>query len=203
MEDAVLHGCIPVIVQVGRLAPCTLAPYTPRRAPCTLRRASPTPLDMITSRPAQDGVHTPWEAALDAPSYSIRVPRASLPSLVTHLRALPAERVAALQAGLRRVWPRFTYLGNVVAEMTRRHEPPAGPRGRTIAAAARNDATATLLQLLRARLRLRHARRRALAGEAPAASAGCVADAAGGDISPEDHAAERGFEGRTVNGWVI
>ena len=183
MEDAVLHGCIPVIMQ--------------------------------------DGIHTPWESVLDAPSYSVRVRREDMPNMVRTLRAMAPERVRALQLALAAAWPRFSYLANINAEQAR--------RGRSVsasaAAAAGNDATATLLQMLLTRLRLRDARRTAaakhtqetwqeirwhllprdaIAGDlAPAP--GCQVSVSGDDISPaEDGSApEATFEGRTVNGWVI
>ena len=120
-----------------------------------------------------------------------------------------------MQAALRRVWPRFSYMGVAVAEAARRQGNLGRlPRAATVAAPA--DATATLLQVLRARLRLRSARRRR-AREGSAASlppqlrpkAGCEADPYGGDVSPwpppagAAAAADGTFEGRTVNGWVI
>lgn len=167
MEDAVLHGCIPVILQ--------------------------------------DGVHAPWESVLDAPSFSIRVQREEMPSLISTLRAIPPSRVRELQESLAAVWPRFSYMGAIAAEEARRNGRAPAPN---VAAAAQHDATATLLQVLKARLMLREARRTAAGGGTHAATlrpkAGCDADAAGGDISSaDDLGPERGFEGRTVNGWVI
>ena len=169
MEDAVLHGCIPVILQ--------------------------------------DGVHTPWESALDASAYSLRVAREDMPRLRHILRAVLPERVAAMQRALASVWPRFSYLSVAAAEAARRQQrlPLA------VVSAARRDAVATLLQVLRARLHLREARKERAATRgryAPPLQAqeGCEADAShGGDVSPVPNVAlhRTGFEGRVVNGWVI
>ena len=171
MEDAVLHGCIPVILQ--------------------------------------DEIHTPWESVLDAAAFSLRVSRVEMPSLLQTLRAVPPERVARMQRALAAVWPRFSYLGVAAAEAARRQLPvPA-----VVAAAAKRDAVATLLQVLRARVALRRAREQHAArlpgsSRPPAAlqpRPGCEADAGGGDVSlaPDASAPEMGFEGRLVNGWVI
>ena len=168
MEDAVLHGCIPVILQ--------------------------------------DGVHTPWESVLDASAFSLRVPRAQMARLVEILRAIPAERVASMQAALAATWPRFSYLSVAANEARRRGLPlPA-----VAEAAAERDAVATLLQVLRARLALRSARAAAASSAHPLPSPlrpqeGCVPDPRGGDISPApgDDVKRPGFEGRLVNGWII
>ena len=163
-EDAVLHGCIPVILQ--------------------------------------DGVHTPWESVLDAQSYSIRVPRHRMHTLLEMLRSVPPAKITAMQAALRSAWPRFSYLSVATAESHRRRQ--AVPA--ELAAVAKRDAVATLLQVLRARAQLRAARRwRGAASEGlvrPAAS--CEHEPHGGDTSPAATiGAEVSFEGRTVNGWVI
>ena len=126
-----------------------------------------------------------------------------------------------MQAALRRAWPRFSFLGVALNEAKRRGTTlPAG-----VASAAGRDAVATLLQVLRARLHLREARRLGAPPEprAPGSkhspapiqampqhlqpAAGCAADPYGGDISPWDGTADAQkqavFEERTVNGWVI
>ena len=77
---------------------------------------------------------------------------------------------------------------------------------KAVAAAASHDAVATLVQVLRARAKLREARRLSggVGGSAAGQEAGCEVDALGGDMSPlESAGAERTFEGRVVNGWVI
>lgn len=154
----------------------------------------------------QDGVHTPWESVVDAPSFSIRVRREEMPSLLSTLRAIPPSRVREMQDALAAVWPRFSYMGAIAAEEARRSGRAPAPN---VVDAAEHDATATLLQVLKARLILREARRRtAVRGEPQppmlAPKAGCDADTAGGDISSaDDLGPERDFEGRTVNGWVI
>ena len=53
---------------------------------------------------------------LDFDSFALRLPRAKLPRLAEELRAVPPERVAALQAGGRRVWERFTFSSLGLAE---------------------------------------------------------------------------------------
>uniref|UniRef100_A0A7S2D7H4 Uncharacterized protein n=1 Tax=Haptolina brevifila TaxID=156173 RepID=A0A7S2D7H4_9EUKA len=170
----------------------------PTEACRTLGYLSPRPLI-----PCQDGVHTPWESVLDAPAYSIRVRREELPSLITILRAIPPSQVRSMQDALSAVWPRFSYMGVVAAEEARQS-------GRTptsvVSQAAEHDATATLLQVLKARLLLREARRAgghtAKMDSRPAG--GCVEDPAGGESHPADgFGPERDFEGRRVNGWTI
>lgn len=189
MEDAVLHGCIPVILQ--------------------------------------DGIHTPWESELNASAYAVRVRREHMAGLVQMLRSMPAARVAQLQAGLAAVWPRFTYLGNVRAEEERRSVRTTA----AIDAAAKRDATATLLEVLQSRLSRRRSRWPAAAhSTAPRdvrsatdsfqdaahgvfteavrgdeRSHGCVRGAAGANVSAPDpgQPANPTFEGRTVNGWII
>jgi hypothetical protein len=132
----------------------------------------------------QDEILAPWEDVLDFASFAIRVPRAQLPNLVPILRAVPPTRVAELQAGGRRVWERFTYSSLGIAERMRacggvdftpandgcqpRPGVPIPPRGPdqpsnqaflADAAITGQDAVATLLQLLRARLARREAAR--------------------------------------------
>ena len=175
MEDSVLHGCIPVIIQ--------------------------------------DGVHTPWESVLDAPSYSIRVRREQLPSLVDMLRAMPAEKILSMQAALARVWPRFSYLGAVAAEARRRGDGDSNGLGIPgVELAAHQDAVSTLLQVLKVRSAIRSRREAWRGGRLPeelAPQPGCKHYSPWGtDISDdpnEMHAVARGaeFEGRVVNGWVI
>ena len=178
MEDAVLHGCIPVILQ--------------------------------------DGIHTPWESVLDAPTYSLRVRRADMPNLLHILRKVPPHKVAAMQAALQRIWPRFSYLSVAAAEAGRQgHSLPV-----PVVAAASRDAVATLLQVLRVRLRLRSARRHATStgSRSPILSprTGCGVDGLDGSDAPMTverdprisaqyalQVADGEFEGRTVNGWVI
>jgi hypothetical protein len=51
-------------------------------------------------------VHAPLESALDYPSFSMRVAEKDVAQLPTILRAIPADRVAAMQAELQKVWAR-------------------------------------------------------------------------------------------------
>ena len=179
MEDAVLHGCIPVILQ--------------------------------------DGIETPWEGVLDARAYSLRVKRDDMPRLLDILRAVPPAEVARMQAALRRVWPRFSYLSVATRELRRRASRASStPRGgpfpggaRDAAAdaaaeeAATRDAVATLIQSLRVRLMRRLARR---AGREAEPAPGCVRARRDSAISNDVGSAtavEVGFEGRVVNGWTI
>ena len=64
--------------------------------------------------------------------------------LVDLLREIPQVRILSMQETLRKVWPRFSYLGVATAEETR--------RGRrtlpAVASAAKRDALATLLQAI-------------------------------------------------------
>jgi len=119
----------------------------------------------------QDGILTAWEDVLDFDSFALRLPRAKLPRLAEELRAVPPERVAALQAGGRRVWERFTFSSLGLAEKRRmcggthftaaadgcvpRLGAPGGKHSQAFLASSAitgQDAIATLLQLLRARL---------------------------------------------------
>ena len=56
-----------------------------------------------------DGIDLPFENVLHYPAFSVRVAEADLPQLPRILRAIPPDRVAELQANLRRVRSRFTY----------------------------------------------------------------------------------------------
>ena len=140
-------------------------------------------------------------------AYALRVPRQQMGSLPEMLRAVPPATVAAMQAALRRVWPRFAYLGVIDAERRRRAGSALGGGAGQFGRHAGRDAVATLITVLDARTRLREARsgpaRRG--AEDTAAAPGCVADPLfGGDTSPElPESAAAGFEGVTVNGWVI
>jgi len=182
MEDAVLHGCVPVILQ--------------------------------------DGIHTPWEGTLETAAYALRVPRAQMGSLLETLRAVSPARLAAMQAALARVWPRFAYLGLVVREHTRPRAAGVGGGGgggppvAQLEPLVARDATATLLQALRVRLLRRTARAaRAASGggggadeidAALSAAAGCEVTAGGGEVSVEDgDEPERGFENRVIFGWTV
>ncbi len=183
--------------------------------------ASP-PMDLIRASP-QDGVHAPWETLLDTPAYALRVSRDEMAALPAMLRALPPHRVRAMQAALARSWPRFTYLSVMQAEARRARAKRATRGGvdggrngglavgpRRLAELASRDATATLVAVLGARLRLREARAAGTAGPAAAAellapAAGCVRGAFGGDVSPPlpPIDAARAYANREVNGWVI
>ena len=117
-----------------------------------------------------------------------------------------------MQEALKRVWPRFTYLGAITNEQARRHLAGLGPRPqRALLQYASSDASVTLLQTLDARLRLRDARKRmglevaSWHGVTLGAAKSCVVAAGGGEIAAydENEMQEGSFEGRTVNGWTI
>ena len=105
----------------------------------------------------------------------------------------------------------------VVAEQARRGRGGGGGTGggsaiaMTVAALeplAERDAVATLIESLRVRLLRRQARlEQGAAGEAAAAAPGCALtpdrDEIADEIGAEDGKPAPGFEGRTVNGWVI
>ena len=178
MEDAVLHGCVPVILQ--------------------------------------DGIHAPWETVLGLQSYALRVPRHRMGSLLEILEAVPPQKLAAMQVALRRAWPRFSYLGLVVRDHSRRrsggaHSPTAaGPPVAKLAPLVSRDATATLLQALHVRMLRREARAAGGGGgghddSTLRAAAGCELTAGGGEASvdPIDNEPEPDFEGRNINGWVV
>lgn len=56
-----------------------------------------------------DGIQMPFENVLDYGAFAVRIAEADVPRLPKLLRALPADRVAKLQAGLERVRSRFGY----------------------------------------------------------------------------------------------
>lgn len=53
-----------------------------------------------------DGVHMKFETLFDVDSFSIRIPEADVANILTILKALPEERVRAMQANLGQVWHR-------------------------------------------------------------------------------------------------
>jgi len=169
MEDALLHGCIPVILQ--------------------------------------DGVDAPWETVLDWRAYSLRVPRERMGGLFDELKALPTERVAALQAGVRDVWPRFTYLSTFAAERARRAATVGtAPPTAALEELARSDAVTTLLHELNRRRGERRGRERqphSSMGQAP--TEGCTVSADGAQRSPSGGSGGDVYEGRQVGltGWFI
>ena len=66
-----------------------------------------------------DDVHVAWEGYLDVEAFSIRIPRQDISGMMTQLRAIPPERVAALRAAGGRVWHRLAWLGYFTAERSR------------------------------------------------------------------------------------
>lgn len=165
MEDAVLHGCIPVVLQ--------------------------------------DGVHIPYQTSLPSDTFSIRLTRQQMPQIVEILRAVPSETIGRMQATLREVWPRFSYLGSYVAERARRAKAVgARPPSRRLQDLASRDAVATLILQLKKRLEKKRARQ---AGQLAAASPGCEVLTDGLEVSPRGGDEGAKFEERQVGntGWVI
>ena len=103
------------------------------------------------------------------------------------------------------MWPRFAYLRLVVAEQARRGGGGGGggggPAAGKLEPLAEHDAVATLIETLRVRLLRREARLGQRGGGE--AAPGCALTPSRDEIAIEDDVPAPGFEGRTVNGWVI
>ena len=67
----------------------------------------------------QDDILTPWENVLAFDSYAVRVRRADIGKLPQILRAIPQERVRAMQTAIATVWERFTFSSVAMAERDR------------------------------------------------------------------------------------
>ena len=135
-----------------------------------------------------------------------------MPRLFEILRAVPPERVAAMQATLRQIWPRFSYIDTFAAERARRAAwVDAAAPSATLEGLARIDAVSTLLGALAERRRKRQTRLHPSSAAVPSpASPGCQvvphAEGQGGDeISRVGDDAGAVFEGREVGltGWII
>ena len=109
----------------------------------------------------QDDILTPWETVLNFSAFAVRIPRNQLPQLPQILRAIPPERVRAMQAALSRVWERFTFSSLAIAE--RERQCATDPTSADCLALSRGlegsggaatgiDAIDTLMQVLHARL---------------------------------------------------
>jgi len=126
--------------------------------------------------------------------------------LLEKLRAISPARLAQMQAALRRVWPRFAYLRLVLAEQARHGRGGGGGGGggppvAKLAPLAEHDAVATLIETLRVRLLRREARLGQRGGGE--AAPGCALTPSRDEVATADDLPAPGFEGRTVNGWVI
>jgi hypothetical protein len=124
----IIRGCVPVIVQVGRVwwravrtprahaAPCCTRwrhhrwPLSSMRRSLSLRRgartnARPTPLALH----AQDDIYQPYEDQLPYADFSVRLPRSSLPSIAELLSDIPDADYRRLRCGLARHWRAFVW----------------------------------------------------------------------------------------------
>ncbi|CAI5462679.1 unnamed protein product [Closterium sp. Yama58-4] len=81
MEDSLLHGCIPCIIQ--------------------------------------DGIELPFENFLDYPSFTVRIPEADIPNLITILSSFSSRQVRAMQRAASLVWMRWFYRSAVLLEVGR------------------------------------------------------------------------------------
>ena len=133
MDDATLHGCIPVIIMVGGCAAVLLAPCLSclvclccisRLAACfpclqvltaSWQRNSslphpPVPAALLLScRPAQDNVHVSFESIIDLNEFALRIPQADAERLPAILQAVTQERREEMQRALGCVWQKYTY----------------------------------------------------------------------------------------------
>ena len=121
-EDAVLHGCVPVVIM--------------------------------------DNVHAVLESALDWGSFSLRVAERDVEQLPQLLHAVSSQQLATLQAGLAKVWHRFTYFSHplirrLVGEQlhTDLSEVAAGPHGGKLKRMLQHDGLHTLIQWLSGRIK--------------------------------------------------
>ncbi|CAI5480070.1 unnamed protein product [Closterium sp. Yama58-4] len=87
MEEAMKHGCIPVIIQ--------------------------------------DGIHLPFENALDYASFSVRIEERDIPNMLTKLKAITADHGSALQGTVQVVWQRLSY-HSVIAQEAKRQQDEYG-----------------------------------------------------------------------------
>ncbi|KAG2432503.1 hypothetical protein HXX76_008848 [Chlamydomonas incerta] len=150
VEDAILHGCIPVVVM--------------------------------------DDVQMQFESILDVGRFSVRLAQADMARAPQLLKAIPAERVAEMQAALSRVWFRYRYMGLRMIEdesrrLQRAYQQDAGgkaPRtpGSEYSTSRQDDAFATILQWLYHRIPEVHGTQGSREGAA-AAGAGALVEAIG------------------------
>ncbi|CAI5461545.1 unnamed protein product [Closterium sp. Yama58-4] len=87
MEEAIKHGCIPVIIQ--------------------------------------DGIHLPFENALDYASFSVRIEERDILNMLTKLKAITAEHGSVLQGTVQKVWQRLSY-HSVIAQEAKRQQDEYG-----------------------------------------------------------------------------
>ncbi|CAI6002616.1 unnamed protein product [Closterium sp. NIES-64] len=106
MEEAMKHGCIPVIIQVHPSA---------ARLPLNKAILSVTP----------DGIHLPFENALEYASFSVRIEERDIPNMLTKLKAITAEHGSALQGTVQKVWQRLSY-HSVIAQEAKRQQDEYG-----------------------------------------------------------------------------
>ena len=127
MDDATLHGCIPVIIMVGaageagavvlcrcqyvrrsqpasglpqkELQPCshTAFPHCP---------AAPLLPALPRSLPLQDNVDVSFDSIIDLSAFSLRIPQADTEKLPEILLAVPEERRQEMRRNMARVWQR-------------------------------------------------------------------------------------------------
>ncbi|KAG2424765.1 hypothetical protein HXX76_014189 [Chlamydomonas incerta] len=124
LEDAILHGCIPVIIM--------------------------------------DQVQVVFESILDVPNFSVRVAQKDMKEVINILKAVPADRIKAMQANLAKVWMRYRWLGVKMADKDARevvsgHAAQNGGAvrpnpGAQFGAVREDDAFSTLMQWLYARI---------------------------------------------------
>ena len=181
-----------------------------RCATVRLARATPLcalpPLGAALSRTSSVALHMPVAQVLDWRRYSVRIPRDQMPRLFAILRELSSERVAQMQAALREVWTRFSYIDTFAAERARRASiVGASAPSPTLKLLAQNDAVATLLGALKERQRKRRARLQAGGTGALPAAPGCVLAPRGGEATPRGDDADAVFQNREMGltGWII
>ena len=132
MDDATLHGCIPVIIMVGAaggegaaVVPCRCQSAGRSQLachrglnPCSLTRTRLTPLTLPCLRsppasPLQDNVDVSFDSAIDLSTFTLRIPQADAEKLPEILQAVPEERRQEMRRNMARVWQRCGW-GRVV-----------------------------------------------------------------------------------------
>lgn len=105
-----------------------------------------------------DNVHAVLESVLDWSAFSLRVAEADVARLPELLQAVSPQQLAALQAGLAKVWHRFTYFGHVaikqqLAKVAGVEVRRGGGSNVKLGRALQNDAFGTLMQWLSGRMK--------------------------------------------------
>ncbi|XP_020104566.1 uncharacterized protein LOC109721384 isoform X2 [Ananas comosus] len=95
MEDSILQGCIPVIIQVQKAFLVSALSST------------------------EDGIFLPYENVLNYKSFAVRIQEDDIPNLVKILRAINETEIEFMLANVRGIWQRFLYRDSILLEAER------------------------------------------------------------------------------------